>query len=52
MREQIGRFIDEGGYLEDVVAAIDQSAYRHLDTYDELYALNVSRMYRVMEFEF
>lgn len=52
MREQIGAFIDDGGFLEEVVDAIDQSAYRHLDTYDELYALNASRIYRVMEFEF
>ncbi len=51
MREQISALIDDGGSLEDV-EQIDQSAYRHLDTYDQLYRLNASRIFRVMEFEF
>jgi glyoxylase-like metal-dependent hydrolase (beta-lactamase superfamily II)/rhodanese-related sulfurtransferase len=50
MREQIGRIIDEGGTLEES-ANVDQSAYRHLDTFDELSALNASTMFRQMEFE-
>lgn len=50
MREQITLLLDEGGSLEDV-GNIDQSAYRHLDTYDELHRLNASRMFRTMEFE-
>lgn len=50
MREQIGRLLDDGGSLEDI-ARIDQSAYRHLDTYDELARLNASMIFRAMEFE-
>lgn len=50
MRQQVGALLDEGGSLEDV-QQIDQSAYRHLDTFDELAALNASRVFRAMEFE-
>jgi len=50
MREQIDRLIEEGGSLEDVYK-IDQSAYRHLDTFDELAARNASTIFRAMEFE-
>ena len=50
MREQIGALLDEGGSLEDI-HRIDQSAYAHLDTYDELARLNASRIFRAMEFE-
>lgn len=50
VRGQIGALIEAGGGLEDI-HSIDQSAYRHLDTYDELARLNASRIYRAMEFE-
>ena len=40
----------DGGSLADI-AKIDQSAYRHLDTYDELARLNASMIFRAMEFE-
>ena len=50
MREQIGALIDSGGSLADI-AKIDQSAYRHLDTWDELARLNASMIFRAMEFE-
>ena len=50
VRGQIGALIDAGGSLEDV-HTIDQSAYRHLDTYDELARLNASTIFRAMEFE-
>jgi glyoxylase-like metal-dependent hydrolase (beta-lactamase superfamily II)/rhodanese-related sulfurtransferase len=50
MREQISILLDNDATLEDTVK-IDQSAYRHLDTYDELAALNASIMFRAMEFE-
>ena len=50
MRTEIGKIIDEGGTLEES-ANVDQSAYRHLNTFDELAALNASTMFRVMEFE-
>ena len=50
MREQIRVLIDDGGSLADI-DKIDQSAYRHLDTYDELARLNASLIFRAMEFE-
>jgi len=50
MREQIGKILDEGGSLIDAYR-IDQSAYRQLDTFDELAGLNADRIYRAMEFE-
>lgn len=50
MRRQIGEIIANGGMLEDVYA-VDQSAYRHLDTFDELARLNASTIFRAMEFE-
>jgi hypothetical protein len=42
--------LDDGGSLEDI-HKIDQSAYRHLDTFDELARLNASIVFRAMEFE-
>jgi glyoxylase-like metal-dependent hydrolase (beta-lactamase superfamily II)/rhodanese-related sulfurtransferase len=50
MREQIGALLDTGGTLADI-DRIDQSAYRHLDTFDELARLNASMIFRAMEFE-
>ncbi|VAW54976.1 MBL-fold metallo-hydrolase superfamily [hydrothermal vent metagenome] len=50
MREQISILLDNDATLEDATK-IDQSAYRHLDTFDELAALNASTMFRAMEFE-
>ena len=50
MRNKIGAFIKRGGTLEDV-GRIDQSAYAHLKTFEELSALNASRLFRQMEFE-
>jgi len=50
MREHIGELIENGGMLQDVYA-IDQSAYAHLDTFEELSALNASTIFRAMEFE-
>ncbi len=50
MREKIGELIENGGSLQDVYR-IDQSAYSHLDTFDELAVLNASTMFRAMEFE-
>ncbi|MGB0722491.1 MAG: MBL fold metallo-hydrolase, partial [Gammaproteobacteria bacterium] len=50
MRERITEILDAGGGLNDVYK-IDQSAYAHLDTFDELSALNASTMFRQMEFE-
>jgi len=50
LRGQIAALLDDGGSLEDI-GRIDQSAYRHLDTYDELSRLNASTVFRAMEFE-
>lgn len=50
VRSQIATLIEAGGGLEDI-HGVDQSAYRHLDTYDELARLNASRIFRAMEFE-
>ena len=50
LRGQIAELLDEGGSLEDI-HRIDQSSYRHLDTYDELARLNASTVFRAMEFE-
>ena len=50
LRGRVGELIDNGGTLQDVYA-IDQSAYAHLDTYDELATLNASTVFRAMEFE-
>lgn len=50
MREQIGSILDDGGSLIDAYN-IDQNAYRHLDTFDELAGLNADRIFRAMEFE-
>jgi glyoxylase-like metal-dependent hydrolase (beta-lactamase superfamily II) len=50
LRRQIAQLLDDGGTLADI-HKIDQSAYRHLDTFDELARLNASLVFRAMEFE-
>jgi len=50
MREQISILLNNDATLEDT-SKIDQSAYRHLDTFDELAVLNASTIFRAMEFE-
>jgi len=50
VRGQIGKLIQDGGTLEDVYT-VDQSKYRHLDTFEELSTLNASTIFRHMEFE-
>ena len=51
MREQIGEIIDTGGNLTQA-CAVDQSVYRHLDTFNELARGNARRIFRQTEFEF
>jgi glyoxylase-like metal-dependent hydrolase (beta-lactamase superfamily II) len=51
MREQIGQIIDAGGDLSQAYG-VDQSAFRSLDTFDELARRNAGRIFREMEFEF
>jgi glyoxylase-like metal-dependent hydrolase (beta-lactamase superfamily II)/rhodanese-related sulfurtransferase len=50
LRGRIQELLDAGGTLQDAYQ-IDQSAYRGLDTYDELARLNAGRVFRAMEFE-
>jgi hypothetical protein len=50
LRGRIGEVIDDGGDLEEAYA-VDQSAYAHLDTFDELARQNAGRVFRAMEFE-
>jgi glyoxylase-like metal-dependent hydrolase (beta-lactamase superfamily II) len=50
MRGQVAKVLDDGGTLQDAYF-IDQRAYSHLDTFDELARLNAGRIYRAMEFE-
>jgi len=50
MRSEVQKILDEGGGLNDVYN-IDQSAYSHLHTYQELAKLNASTLFRMMEFE-
>jgi len=50
MRAQMAAILANGGSLIDAYA-VDQSAYRHLDTFDELAGLNADRIYRAMEFD-
>jgi glyoxylase-like metal-dependent hydrolase (beta-lactamase superfamily II) len=50
MRQQISQLLEEDGTLHDATK-IDQSAYEHLDVFDELALRNASTMFRQMEFE-
>ncbi len=50
MRNEIANILDDGGSLIDAYK-VDQSMYRHLDTFDELAGLNADHIYRSMEFE-
>ncbi|CAA6802840.1 MAG: SoxH protein, homolog, partial [uncultured Thiotrichaceae bacterium] len=50
MRGQVEEILDEGGSLQDAYE-IDQSAYAHLDTFDELSLRNAATIFRAMEFE-
>ena len=46
--DEIEAILDDDGDLSDAYA-IDQSAYSHLDTFDELAQKNVGRLYRQRE---
>ncbi len=50
LRAQIAELIDEGGGLAEAYY-VDQSAYTHLDTFEELATKNAGRVYEQMEFE-
>jgi glyoxylase-like metal-dependent hydrolase (beta-lactamase superfamily II) len=50
LRGKIREHIDNGGTLADAYY-VDQSPYKHLDTFDELATKNAGRVYEQMEFE-
>lgn len=50
LRGKIGAHIEAGGDLAEAYY-VDQSAYKHLDTFEELATRNAGRVYEQMEFE-
>lgn len=50
LRAEVQKLLDEGGTLADAYD-IDQSAYSHLDTFEELAARNAGMVFEAMEFE-
>lgn len=50
MREEVEKILDDSGELADAYK-IDQSAYSHLDTFEELARANAGHIFRAMEFE-
>ncbi|MGO1117094.1 MBL fold metallo-hydrolase [Rhodovibrionaceae bacterium A322] len=50
LRGKIGEHLEAGGTLDDAYY-VDQSPYRHLDTYEELATKNAGRVFEQMEFE-
>jgi glyoxylase-like metal-dependent hydrolase (beta-lactamase superfamily II) len=50
LRGKVAELIKNGGSLDDAYK-IDQSAYMHLHTSDELAKINAGRIFRSMEFE-
>ncbi len=50
LREKIGAHLENDGTLDDAYY-VDQSAYAHLDTFEELATRNAGRVYEQMEFE-
>jgi glyoxylase-like metal-dependent hydrolase (beta-lactamase superfamily II) len=50
LRDQVQQILDDGGSLDEAYR-IDQTAYKHWHTYDELAARNAGRVFERMEFE-
>ncbi len=50
LRAAVGAHLDAGGDLADAYY-VDQSAYKNLDTFEELATKNAGRVYEQMEFE-
>jgi len=50
LRTRIGAHLDDGGDLANAYY-VDQSAWAHLDTYEELATKNAGRVFEEMEFE-
>jgi len=51
LRAEIAKILEDDGELDEAYE-IDQSAYSHLDVFDELAAKNAGRIYQEMEAEF
>jgi glyoxylase-like metal-dependent hydrolase (beta-lactamase superfamily II) len=51
LTDQVAQILDADGDLSDAYA-IDQSAYAHLDTFDELAVKNAGRVFQRMELEY
>ena len=50
LRREVGALLEAGGDLKDAYY-VDQSAYKGLDTYEQLATRNAGRVYEQMEFE-
>ncbi len=50
LRARIAAHLEAGGGLAEAFY-VDQSAYRHLDTFEELATKNAGRVFEQMEFE-
>jgi glyoxylase-like metal-dependent hydrolase (beta-lactamase superfamily II) len=50
VREQVAKILEEDGDLQQAYE-MDLSAYKHLDTFDDLAKQNIGRIFRAMEFE-
>lgn len=50
LRKEIGAHLENGGELAEAYY-VDQSAFAHLDTFDELATRNAGRVFEQMEFE-
>jgi glyoxylase-like metal-dependent hydrolase (beta-lactamase superfamily II) len=50
LTDEVQRILDEDGGLEEAYE-IDQSAYSHLDTFEDLAGKNAGRLFQVMEME-
>lgn len=50
LRNKIGEHLENGGSLADAYY-VDQSPYKHLDTFEELATKNAGRVFEQMEFE-
>ena len=50
LTDEVQRILDEDGTLDDAYK-IDQSAYSHLDTFEELAGKNAGRLFQTMEME-
>ena len=50
LRAKIREHIDNGGGLEDAYY-VDQEAYKHLDTFEQLATRNAGRVFEQMEWE-